>query len=566
MEYIIYVRKSTDEHSEHQKQSIPDQIIKCIQYTENNWLIIASKPSNFSDFETENDIKLEKNEKDEINREIYKKYSNLFIVRERESAKEPYKRPKWRKIIKWINEWKIKWILSYSPDRQARNLLEAWEIIDLVDKWLVDLRYTNFHFEPNASWKMMLWIWFVFSKQYSDKLSEDVTRWTLSKLEKWYALWTYKWWYKINEEGFHEPDWYNFILLKKAFHLKIYEWKTNRYIVNWLNNEWFYKVWKNWRKFYITERSIQDLFKDTFYYGAFKHSWKEINLEKVNKYFVPIISKEEYYILQDSIINKKEIKNTNSIYNNIKPLPNKFVITEDGYACSFYIAKSKYWKNKLQELKKENPQATFSDLNIPISYFLYSVSRKSKLHKKIKQIRLTDILDTFKKELLEINFTKRILNNLLIEWEKYIKQTLISIKEKQNIFKTTLNNLNKRLKKIIMDTNLSKLTPVEQQILEKEKKEIIKKIISLKAKTTTNTINRNYISDFKKLVNIWYFLVLNKKVLYKVRESGFLELFVSNFIISWNSSKLAVFDEIYKFSLRLVDLMGIEPMYWSKAI
>jgi len=205
--YIIYVRKSTDEHSEHQKQSIPDQIIKCIQYAENNWLLIASKPSNFSDFETENDIKLEENEKDEINKEIYKKYSNFFIVRERESAKEPYKRPKWRKIIKWINEWKIKWVLSYSPDRQSRNLLEAWELIDLVDKWLIDLKYTNFHFEPNASWKMMLWIWFVFSKQYSDKLSEDITRWNLSKLEKWYALWTYKWWYKINEEGFHEPDW-----------------------------------------------------------------------------------------------------------------------------------------------------------------------------------------------------------------------------------------------------------------------------------------------------------------------------------------------------------------------
>ena len=470
MEYIIYVRKSTDEHSEHQKQSIPDQIIKCIQYAENNWLIIANKPSNFSDFETENDIKLKQNEKDEINREIYKKYSNLFIVRERESAKEPYKRAKWRKIIKWINEWKIKWILSYSPDRQARNLLEAWEIIDLVDKWLVDLRYTNFHFEPNASWKMMLWIWFVFSKQYSDKLSEDVTRWNLSKLEKWYALWTYKWWYKINEEWFHEPDWYNFILLKKAFHLKIYEWKTNRYIVNWLNNEWFYRIWKNWRKFYITERSIQDLFKDTFFYWFFKHSWKEINLEKVNKYFIPIISKEEYYILQDSIINKKEIQNNNSIYNNIKPLPNKFVITEDGYACSFYIAKSKYWRNKLQKLKKENPQATFSDLNIPISYFIYSVSRKSKLHKKIKQIKFKDILDTFKKEVLEINFSKWILNNLLTEWEKYIKKTLISIKEKQNIFKTTLNSLNKKLKKIIIDTNLSKLTPIEQQILEKEKK------------------------------------------------------------------------------------------------
>jgi hypothetical protein len=45
-----------------------------------------------------------------------------------------------------------------------------------VDNGLIDLKYTNFHFENTASGKMMLGIWFVFSKQYSDKLSEDITR------------------------------------------------------------------------------------------------------------------------------------------------------------------------------------------------------------------------------------------------------------------------------------------------------------------------------------------------------------------------------------------------------
>lgn len=32
IEYIIYCRKSTDEKSEHQKQSIPDQIKICMDY------------------------------------------------------------------------------------------------------------------------------------------------------------------------------------------------------------------------------------------------------------------------------------------------------------------------------------------------------------------------------------------------------------------------------------------------------------------------------------------------------------------------------------------------------
>jgi hypothetical protein len=34
IEYVIYCRKSTDETSEHQKQSIPDQIKACINYAE----------------------------------------------------------------------------------------------------------------------------------------------------------------------------------------------------------------------------------------------------------------------------------------------------------------------------------------------------------------------------------------------------------------------------------------------------------------------------------------------------------------------------------------------------
>jgi hypothetical protein len=51
-EYIIYVRKSTDESSGHQTQSIPDQINKCIRYAEMNDLKIKAKPEDF-EFETE---------------------------------------------------------------------------------------------------------------------------------------------------------------------------------------------------------------------------------------------------------------------------------------------------------------------------------------------------------------------------------------------------------------------------------------------------------------------------------------------------------------------------------
>ena len=72
-------------------------------------------------------------------------------------------------------------------------MLEGGELIDLVDQnktkenrandiTILDLKYTNFHFQDNAAGKMMLGIWFVFSKQYSDKLGEDITRGNESKV------------------------------------------------------------------------------------------------------------------------------------------------------------------------------------------------------------------------------------------------------------------------------------------------------------------------------------------------------------------------------------------------
>ncbi|MBP6256712.1 hypothetical protein KA405_03125 [Patescibacteria group bacterium] len=46
----------------------------------------------------------------------------------------------------------------------------------MVDDGRVDLKYTRFHFEPTATGKMMLGFLFVFSKNYSDTISENVSR------------------------------------------------------------------------------------------------------------------------------------------------------------------------------------------------------------------------------------------------------------------------------------------------------------------------------------------------------------------------------------------------------
>lgn len=88
IEYVIYVRKSTDESSGQQTQSIPDQIKKCVDYAKMNDLSIMAKPKDF-EFETQADIEKENNESDTTNFDIFQKTRGLYIIKEQQSAKTP---------------------------------------------------------------------------------------------------------------------------------------------------------------------------------------------------------------------------------------------------------------------------------------------------------------------------------------------------------------------------------------------------------------------------------------------------------------------------------------------
>jgi len=245
IEYAIYVRKSTEDVTgERQAQSIADQIEACVEYAKKQNLVLKKKPGKF-EFETDEDLKIEDNDKDIKNRRVYQETRQYYIIKERMSG-STLGRPKRNLLIDKIRKGEIKWLISYSPDRQARNMVDGWNIIDCVDNGLVDLKYTNFNFEPNATGKMMLGIFFVFSKQYSDKLWEDVNRWKKSSVEKWNSQWEYKYWYYRDENKHFVPDGNNFELMKEAFRLKVEEKASDKYIANILDAKGFYK--RRWKK------------------------------------------------------------------------------------------------------------------------------------------------------------------------------------------------------------------------------------------------------------------------------------------------------------------------------
>jgi DNA invertase Pin-like site-specific DNA recombinase len=151
LQYVLYARKSTT-GEDRQEKSIDHQVTDCIE--------TVVKPLGIN-------------------------LGTADIIEERGSAKDPDIRPLFRQMIADLKTGKYQGLIAWHPDRLARNMKEAGEIIDLVDKKVIkDLQFATSRFENTPSGKMLLGISFVLSKQFSEHLSEQVSRGNRRKTEK----------------------------------------------------------------------------------------------------------------------------------------------------------------------------------------------------------------------------------------------------------------------------------------------------------------------------------------------------------------------------------------------
>ena len=148
VKHFLYVRKSTEDE-ERQVMSIEAQLAELAEYAKRENLEIVER------------FVESKNAK-KPGREIFNE-----MIERIHASREPVG------------------ILSWHPDRLARNSVDGGQIIYLIDiQKIASLRFPTFWFEPTPQGLFMLQVAFGQSKYYSDNLSENVKRGIRQKLRR----------------------------------------------------------------------------------------------------------------------------------------------------------------------------------------------------------------------------------------------------------------------------------------------------------------------------------------------------------------------------------------------
>lgn len=264
LRYVLYARKSSED--EKQLRSIPDQIVDCEELK----------------------VRLGLNVVD--------------VIEEEKSAKKPNKRPKFTDMLKRIRNKEFDAILTWHPDRLARNMIEAGKVIHMLDTGVLkDIRFVSHQFSNDANGKMLLGMLFVFSKHYSDDLSTKVTRGVKGNLRDYKSGGTPKHGYIRDDEGIYREDGDNFKILQKAWTLRA-SGKNIQNICDYMNSQGYQKRIKKKGGhvlFFMTDSVLGSIFKDTFYFGLLIQAGQEVDLLEAPVPFTPMIDRETYFRVQE---------------------------------------------------------------------------------------------------------------------------------------------------------------------------------------------------------------------------------------------------------------------------
>ena len=223
------------------------------------------------------------------------------IYRESHSAKDCGQRPVYNKLLGDIRNGKFDGIMTWHPDRLARNAGDLGAVVDLLDqKKLVEIRTHSQRFTNNPNEKFLLMILGSQAKLENDNKSINVKRGLKTKCEL--GLWPsvaptgYLNSSNVNEKGIVYIDQQRATYIKKMFEKVANENYSGKKLFYWLRDEVKFKT-----RFGkpLTLSNVYIILKNTFYYGWFEYP-KDSGRWFQGKH-EPIITKELFEIVQEKV-------------------------------------------------------------------------------------------------------------------------------------------------------------------------------------------------------------------------------------------------------------------------
>ena len=424
--YFIYARKSTEDE-ERQRLSIPAQIDELRSFAKKKGLIIVDS------------------------------------LIESKTAKKPGRKI-FNSLIERIQLGEASGILSWHPDRLARNAVDAGIIIHLLDtEKLVDLKFPTVSFENNPNGKFMLSIAFGTSKYYVDNLSINTKRGLIAKAKRGFYPGLAPIGYRnklVNGRKIIVVDKKAAKVATKAFKLFSKGTYTLKYIAEYLASKGIVTKPNHLgkgNKPFKTEQ-IRNMLKNPFYYGDFKYSG-----EMYEGKHKPLISKKLFDRVQ------KVIKKRCWRYYQ-KPDSNKRKYNWFAFSglikcgeCGYYITN----QTKTKQYKSGKSQ----------SFTYYHCTKKSKTQKCSQgyvrqESALNDLLNICQKVSLPVNKGNWLLERLSKDEQKKQDQ-LSQVKAKLT---HQLTSLNTKLSKLLT-MHLDNLIDREEYLTQKNQLMSSKKTI-----------------------------------------------------------------------------------------
>lgn len=393
LRYVLYARKSTEDEGS-QMRSIKDQIKECKSFAQKNNLRIVD------------------------------------TVHENKSAKTSGVRMRFNEVIEGLKSNKYDAILSYAPDRLARNMLEGGLIINLIDDGtLQDLKFPTHHFTNDPSGKLTLGVMFSISKHFADALSRGVKRGNKGNLEEGVSAGIPKWGYTRNTDGHDRPN-EMFDLIKEGWEMRA-NGETISGVVNYWRLHNVHRMTKITRKNRISKRidisnSIAaKIFRDPFYYGVLVQSGQEVDLRLLPINFEPMIDEETYNIVQSISDSRSRLKPKSSKKSVFYPLRNMVFCG----VCS-----------------DTKPMRVGKNKSSSGEYFLSYRCDNSRCKRKVKSVRARFIMDNLYETLDTLKFTEKEYKQYSKRIEEFTDEKIVELRTDKRSLNGRLSNLRKKFR------------------------------------------------------------------------------------------------------------------------